>query len=197
MNSFVFVGLGNPGEEYENTRHNTGRDALFYFAKENNFSDWVFDKKLDALVSNGKIKKNEIKLVVPEAFMNKSGLSVKPLITSLKKAESLVVLYDEIDLPFGKTKIVFDRGSGGHKGLESIVRQIKTGKFTRIRIGVSPTTPTGKTKKPKGEDAVVKFILGKFKPDEQKEIKKVFKKISEILETIVTEDRLVAMNRFN
>jgi len=197
MNNFVFVGLGNPGDEYEGTRHNTGRDALLYFAENKSFPDFEFDKKLNALVSDGVIGKKKVKLVLPETFMNKSGLAVRQLVTSVKKAESLIVLYDEIDLPLGKIKTVFDRGSGGHRGVESIIRSIKTKKFTRVRMGITPTTPTGKLKKPKGDDGVYKFILGKFKSSEQKEIKKVLKKTSELLEVLVVEGREVAMNKFN
>lgn len=197
MNNFVFVGLGNPGDDYEGTRHNTGRDALMHFAEAHDFPAFLFDKKLNALVSVGSIGKKKIKLVLPETFMNKSGSSVRPLITSVKKAEGLVVLYDEIDLPLGKIKTVFDRGSGGHRGVESVIRAVKTKKFTRVRMGITSVTSTGKLRKPKGEDGIYKFILGKFKPAEQKEIKKVFKKTTELLEVLVTDGRAVAMNKFN
>jgi peptidyl-tRNA hydrolase, PTH1 family len=181
------VGLGNPGEEYENTRHNTGAKALENFANKNKFE--VFNTE--------KIGKEKIQLLLPQTFMNKSGTSVKPLTTSKKKAENLVVIYDDLDMPLGKLKISFGRGSGGHKGVESIVRSIKTKDFVRIRIGISPSTPKGKVKKPNSEKKIVDFILGNFSKKETETLKKVFRKVNEALETIIKEGRAKAMNEFN
>jgi PTH1 family peptidyl-tRNA hydrolase len=195
--TWVAVGLGNPGEEYVNTRHNTGRMALEYFAKRANFTEWKEDKKANAHLSRGAVGKTLAVLVNPDTFMNKSGSAVSKFVKSVKAAERLVVLYDDLDLPLGSLKISFDRGSGGHKGIESIMRAVKTKKFVRIRIGVSPTTPAGKTKKPQGEKEVVKFILTRFKPQETDELKKVFKKAGDALEVLLTDGREIAMNEFN
>lgn len=194
---FVIVGLGNPGKEYEMTRHNVGRIVLNYFSENNNFPDWKSDKKFKALVSEGEVGKNKVLLMEPETFMNKSGLSLKNLITNNKKAESLVVIYDDLDLPFGEFKIAFNRGSGGHKGLESIIKTIKTKEFVRIRVGVCPVTPTSKMKKPKGEEKVLNFIMKNFNKTELEVLEKVSKKASESLEMIIKKDRAVAMNKFN
>ena len=150
---FIVVGLGNPGEEYEKTRHNIGRIILDYYAKRNKFNEWLEDGKLKALTSDGKIEKSKVKLIKPETFMNKSGLSIKSLILNKKKAEKLVVIYDDLDLALGEIKISWSKGTGGHKGLESIVKTIKTKEFIRLRIGITPTTPKGKLKKPKGVTA--------------------------------------------
>ena len=162
--AYIFVGLGNPGEEYENTRHNTGRILLEWFGKSLDV-EWKEDKKLNATVAKVKVGNTPVTLVLPESYMNNSGKSVKPLITSIKGAEKMIVLYDDLDLPFGKSKISFNRSSGGHRGLESIIKNIKTEKFARVRVGISPVTPSGKMKKPSGEDAVLKVIMGKFKDD--------------------------------
>lgn len=194
---YIIVGLGNPGLEYAQTRHNTGRIVLETLAKKLDFPDWQADKKLNALKSEGKIGKNSVILLLPETFMNNSGKSVKPLIDSPKKAKDLVVVQDDIDLAFGTYKMSFNRGSGGHKGIESIIKAVKTKEFLRIRVGVSSATPKGKIKKPQGEEKVVNFIIGKFKPDELKELNKEAKKISEIIEAVVTEGKDKAMNRFN
>ena len=191
------IGLGNPGEEYENTRHNTGRIVLEAFRKKAGFSEWENDKKLRALVSAGKIGKEKAVLVMPETFMNKSGTSAATLIKSKKAAEQLIVVHDDLDLPLGSMKISFNRGSGGHKGIESIKRAIKTEAFVRVRIGISPATPSGKLKKPKGDKAVGDFILGKFKPKETEEIKKVSKKVIEAIEVLIAEGREKAMSVFN
>ncbi len=196
--SFIIVGLGNPGEEYELTRHNVGRIALEQFRKAHDFSEWEKIGKLNALVSEGKVPKaGKIQLVEPETFMNKSGASVKPLITSIKKAAELVVVHDDLDLPLGRIKVSFNKSSGGHRGVESIIKAIKTEAFIRVRVGISPATPKGVVKKPKGEEAINDFIIGGFKPKELELIKKESKKISEALEMIVTEGLEKAMGEFN
>jgi PTH1 family peptidyl-tRNA hydrolase len=111
--AYIFLGLGNPGEDYKNTRHNTGRIVLEFFAKEFGFSEFVFDKKINALKSEGKIGKEKVFLVFPETFMNNSGKTVKALGLSVKQVEKLLVVYDDLDLPFLKTKLSYNKSSGG------------------------------------------------------------------------------------
>ncbi len=201
---YIITGLGNPGEKYAETRHNAGRIAAECFAKQNELSDFTLNKKYQSLVSSGEIsgkagKKKvteKVMVLLPETFMNKSGNAVKPLITSVKKAEHLIVIHDDLDMPIGKIKILFNRGSGGHKGIESIKRAIKTEAFTRIKIGISPETPSGKMRKPNGEK-ILDFIVGPFKKDELAEMKKTAKKASEALTMIIIEGRERAMNTFN
>lgn len=193
---YYLAGLGNPGEEYENTRHNAGRMALFEFIKKNDIDEPKFNKKLNALVSDGKIGKEKFQIILPEIFMNKSGLSLKTLVSSIKKAENLIVLHDDVDLPLGKIKISFGRSSGGHKGVDSIIKNIKTKDFVRIRIGISKSGTKGKVKKPQG-DKFLDFIVGKFKPDELKEIKKVSKTVAKAIETLIGEGIGKTMSLFN
>lgn len=191
--AYIIVGLGNPGQEYENTRHNTGRIFLNSLATD----DFSFDKKTNALISEIKIGKEKVKLVMPETFMNNSGKSVALLVKSVKAAEKLVVVYDDFNLPLGKMRISFNRSSGGHNGVESIIKSIKTEAFVRIRIGVAPETAKGTAKVPHGDDKIEKFILGKFKDDEIKELKKVIKKGIEAIEVMVKEGREKAMSIYN
>ena len=196
--SYIFVGLGNPGEEYKDSRHNTGRMILL--ALHSSLSDageWKYDKKLNAQVSKVKIVGKSVVLVLPETFMNNSGKCVKQLVTSIKSAEKLMVVYDDLDLPFGSNKISFNKSSGGHRGLESIIKALKTEKFARVRVGISPTTASGKMRKPMGEENVMKHILGKFKPDEMMTLKKLSKKIAEAMETFVTDGLEKTMSQFN
>jgi PTH1 family peptidyl-tRNA hydrolase len=208
--SFIILGLGNPGEEYVDTRHNVGRIALDFFHKahqglsESNFlqfSHWEFDKKINSLSSLGKVKKrHKVLLLKPETFMNKSGLALRSLVTSAKKAEELIVIHDDLDLPLGKIKISFNKSSGGHRGVESIMKNIKTEAFTRIRVGISPSNAKGVVKKPQGDQgkkAVGDFIISKFKPKELEIIKTLSKKVKEALEMILTEGREKAMGEFN
>lgn len=195
--SYVIVGLGNPGEEYENTRHNTGRIILEAFRVAEKFPEWKLDPKLKALVSSGQMPnvKGKLSLVLPETFMNKSGLSVAPLVKSVKAAEHLIVIHDDLDIPFGKYKISFNKSSGGHRGVESIIKAVKTEAFIRVRVGISPETASGKLKKPKGEEAVEKKILGKFSADEQATLKKLCKLTSESLKIIIEEGRDIAVSK--
>lgn len=195
--AWVIVGLGNPGEEYDATRHNTGRMALDFFARAAGFGDWKEDKKAKAHVTSGLVKKTAVVLVAPDTFMNKSGTAVSKFVKSQKAAERMIVVYDDLDLPLGSMKLSFDRGSGGHRGVESILKAVKTKKFTRVRIGITPTTAGGTLRKPQGEKVVNNFILDKYKSNDIAELKKVFKKAAEAIECIVLEGREIAMNRFN
>src|ERR1035437_10026902 len=177
----LVVGLGNPGKEYENTRHNTGRILV-----------GMIEKKL-----NPETSKLKIKFLTPDTFMNNSGHCVAPLIKTKKDLENLVVIYDDIDLPLGKMKISFNRSSGGHNGLGSIIKHLKSEEFLRIRIGIAPETPSGKLRKPKGEKAVLNFLLGEFKKPELDELKKLSKKVAEAVETIFSESKEKAMSLYN
>lgn len=194
---YIIVGLGNPGKEYEHTRHNTGRIILEHFRKVNAFSDWMENKKLAALHSEGEIGKHEVLLLEPNNFMNNSGKSLSSVVTSAKKAERLIVVYDDIDLPLGTFKISFNRGSGGHRGVESIIKSVKTKAFIRLRAGVAPATPSGKIKKPKGEQKVLDFLMGDFKPKEMDILKKTSKKAADALAMIILEGKEKVMGEYN
>lgn len=193
----LIVGLGNPGEEYKNSRHNTGRIILENISKNNDFSEWRDNMKLKSLCAKGEINNEKFDFLLPETFMNNSGNAVCQIIDDKKKLKNLIVVYDDMDLPLGSLKISFNRSSGGHNGLESIIKRVKSQEFIRIRIGVSPHTPTGKIKKPKGEEAILKFLLGKYKEDELKEIKKISKKVSEILFMLKREGKDKVMSLYN
>jgi len=160
---YTIIGLGNPGEEYKETRHNTGKMALEAIEK----------------------KDFKVKFIHQDTFMNKSGSAVVKVIKSKKSASNLIVIYDDLDLPLGSMKVSWDRGSGGHKGLESIVKAIKTKEFIRISIGI------GK----KGD--IEKHILGKFTPKERDELKKVFKRVVGAVEAIIEGGYEHAMTEFN
>lgn len=169
---WVIAGLGNPGEEYEGTRHNVGRELLLAINKKEGEKGKLFGKK--ALV------------VTPDVYMNNSGAPIKKLITSKKAAETLVVLHDELDLPLGKIKFSFGSSAAGHNGVSSIQKALKTNDFIRVRIGISGATPSGKLKRPEPKK-IVDFVLGKFRPPEKEKLKKVQKLLSEALELLLTE----------
>ena len=195
--AWIIVGLGNPGEEYESTRHNAGRIAVEFFARAAEFRGFREDRSRNAHVGSGFIGKTAVALILPDTFMNKSGVAIAKLTKGARGAERLVVVYDDLDLPLGTMKISFDRSSGGHKGLESIIRAVKTQRFTRVRIGVSPTTASGTLRKPEGKKVVNNFILTKFRPHELAILKPVLKRVADALETIVREGHEDAMSEFN
>ncbi len=197
--NYIIVGLGNPGQEYENTRHNTGRMAVDSLAKKIGLDtdEWKEDKKIKSEVAKTKLGENTTILIKPNTFMNKSGDSIRALVKNKKQAETLVVVHDDLDLPFGKIKISFNKSAGGHNGVKSIIRVVKTEGFIRMRIGISPVTGGGKMKKPSGEKAVEDLILGKFKPAEMEALKKIMKKAAEGLESIVIDGRDVATMKIN
>ena len=165
----LIVGLGNPGKKYEKTRHNVGTRAI------------------DELEVLG--LKNVI-LVKPNTFMNESGKAVKPLIDKYKiKPGDLIVIHDDIDLPLEKIRIVRNRGSAGHKGVESIIKELKTENFIRFRIGIQPRP--GKPKNPEN------FVLQKFNKDEEKTVKEVIKKTAEAIEFSLKTGLEKAMSKYN
>jgi len=186
--NFVLAALGNPGKEYELNRHNTGRIILELYFKKNEFPLLEYDKKINSL----KTEKRNIIILFPETFMNKSGDAIKKIITSKQKANNLIILHDDLDIPLSKFKISFNRGAAGHKGVESIIRALKTKEFTRVRIGISPQTPAGKLKKIQDKN-----LLQDFKKEELQTLKKISKDIFSALDLICEGERQKAMSEFN
>lgn len=185
--AYVVVGLGNPGGEYAKTRHNAGRMAVEHIAREFGFPDFTERKAAKSLVSEGTIGGEKVILVLPEVSMNLSGKVMPSFVKSKPAAKKLVVIRDELDMPLGTLKMTIGRGSGGHKGAESVMRAIKTKDFAQIKIGISGQTPKGKLKKPGDEDKVIKHVIGKFKPDEEKTLKKMLAKAEVAVRAFIEE----------
>jgi PTH1 family peptidyl-tRNA hydrolase len=153
----IVVGLGNPGRKYEKTRHNIGARVVEALAKR---------------------KQSNVVFAKTKTFMNSSGQAVKELLRFYKtKPQNLYVIHDDIDLPLGKIKIARNRGAAGHKGVESIVKELKTKDFNRIRIGICP-----KTGKPK---TLEKFVLKNFTKEEEKIIKKITKETLQAIQEVI------------
>jgi PTH1 family peptidyl-tRNA hydrolase len=184
------MGLGNPGKKYENTWHNIGFWAIDEFWRENNFPDFTFSKKFTASVSEKKWGNEKIILAKPQTYMNLSGKTAKALADFYKiDLKNLVVVHDDIDLLLGKMKISTDRGSAGHKGVESVFQEIGEKDFVRLRIGISPELK--KTRK--AQD----FVLRKFGKKETKIAKDIVKKANEALKLLITDGLEKAMNKYN
>lgn len=186
---YLIIGLGNPGEEYNGTRHNIGREIVARFAKKQEFDDFEFDKKTSALIVQGKVEKEKVTLALPETFMNKSGVATLALLKQAKvKPKNVFVVHDDVDLPVGRMKMSFARNSAGHKGVESVMRALKTNEFWRIRIGIGAQRNT--------KDAL-DIVLKKFTPKEEADIKKVAKKACDALLVVVSESPEKAMSIYN
>ncbi len=191
--ALVIVGLGNPGKEYEKTRHNAGRSVVELVAKAEGLDDFTFNKVSNALVAKGAVAGEKATLVLPETMMNLSGKAVLAFVKTPKAAEKLLVVHDDLDLPLGTMRMVFGRGSGGHKGVESIMRAVKTKEFARLRIGISALGKKNQAKKVVGEEKVIKMVIGKWKPAEEVEVKKVLKKAAEAVSLFAADGIEAAM----
>lgn len=196
---FLIIGLGNPGQQYQQMRHNAGFMALDYFKEKQNFPDFIFIKSFNSLISEGKIGKKKIILAKPQTFMNNSGQVAKYLIKNLKlKIQNLLVIHDDADIKLGEVKIVKNRGSARHKGVESIIQEIGTKNFLRMRIGINPAGREGEKNKKTTEGFVLKdFVLKNFSRDEKNVLKEVFKKILDGLFLLFVKGLSGAMNKIN
>lgn len=183
----LIIGIGNPDEQYQNSRHNVGFMFLDYIAKKIGADGFVLDKKSDSLISKIKLAKpgTVLYLAKPQTYVNKSGEAVKKIIRNLKfEIRNLIVVHDDLDIPFGNIKISFDKNSGGHKGIESIMRMLKTKKFYRLRVGLGTRalTKARALSDSRRNEFVRNFVLSKFNPKESEELKNLFKKSSERLQ---------------
>lgn len=195
-NMNLIVGLGNKGDKYLKSRHNVGFILLDEILG-NSFHD---DKYAEGKV----FEDGNIVYLKPETFMNNSGISVKHVASKKNiSSQDVVVIHDDIDLPFGIVKIVFASGAGGHNGVKSIIDHLNTNEFVRIKIGIAPQDAEGRAIKPKGgfftssQKAVANFVLKDFSKNDFEKIKALSSKIKKIIETISKEGKNKAMNEFN
>ncbi len=166
----LIIGLGNPGTEYEKTRHNVGFLALDYLNENGDFSNWKKDKRANALVAESGTGKDKVIIAKPQTFMNLSGQSVQSLVASYQlPVANITIIHDDIDIPFGEIKIQSNRGSAGHNGIKSIIDHLGTKDFTRIRIGVMPTNID------KTHIDTKSFVLKNFSKEEQNQLPELFK----------------------
>lgn len=188
----LIVGLGNPGKEYEGTRHNAGRDAVSLFAKR---AGLIFEAKRELFsdVASGVHDGKRVILARPTVFMNQSGKAVAALQNFFRiKTQDTIMAQDDMDLPLGTIKIVFGRGSGGHKGVESVFRALKTRDIVRVRIG-----SMGQRGQKPGNRELANVVLKRLTPAEKTAFAKGVRSAADALETIVAEGYEKAMNRFN
>jgi len=160
QNTTLIIGLGIPGRKYRKTRHNIGFRVLDTFREENNFPKFKMYKGQQAEISEDMHDNKRTILAKPQTFMNNSGISVKSILNFYKiPISSLIVIHDELDLPMGEVKLSQNSGHAGHNGIKSIIQQIGTKDFIRIRIGIKPSFEIKDT---------ANFVLKKFSKDEEK-----------------------------
>ena len=182
---WLIAGLGNPGSRYEKTRHNAGFLVLEELVERLQLE---FKEKEDFKISKGSLGDEKIILVEPLTFMNRSGVAVRKIMQkSNVSPERLIVIHDDLDLECGNLKIRKKGSSGGHKGIESIIQNIGTREFIRVKIGIGrdPFVPTEK------------YVLSRFRKDEMPMIKETIAKAAESVHSIIIEGVERAMNRFN
>lgn len=185
---YIISGLGNPGKEYENTRHNAGYEVIDALAEKYNIS--VSELKHKAMIGRGVIEGQKVVLVKPLTFMNLSGESLR-MVVDYYKAEveqELIVISDDISLPPGQLRVRKKGSAGGHNGLKNIIKMLGTENFQRIRMGVG--------EKPKGYD-LVDWVLGHFNKEERAAMEEATAKAVRAVELMLTEGADAAMNEFN
>lgn len=166
----VIVGLGNPGTEYEKTRHNIGREIAMVIAKKLEFESFEENKKYAGLTSKGEIAGEKALIILPNTFMNKSG---KALADAKVPPKNIIVIHDDTDLILGSIKVSFGKNSAGHKGVESIMRAIKSKDFWRIRVGVQK----------KKRVPAIDIVLQKFRGPDEALVKKIEKSVTELIQS--------------
>ncbi len=185
---FIIVGLGNPGKEYENTRHNAGFNSLDVLAGKYNIS--IREAEHKALVGKGYIEGQKVILVKPQTYMNNSGEAVRE-ITDYYKVDpesELIVLYDDISLPVGTLRIRDKGSAGGHNGIKSLIQHLGTQVFLRIKVGVGDKIP---------EMDLVNHVLGHFSKDDAEVMKESFTKAAQATVMMLGGDIEKAMNIYN
>ena len=185
---YIIVGLGNPGKEYENTRHNAGFNSIDVLADKYNIN--IREAEHKALVGKGYIEGQKVILVKPQTYMNNSGEAVRE-ITDYYKVDpesELIVLYDDISLPVGALRIRDKGSAGGHNGIKSIIQHLGTQVFLRIKVGVGDKNPNMD---------LVNHVLGHFDKDDSAVMKESFTKAAEAAVMMLGGDIERAMNIYN
>lgn len=185
---YLIVGLGNPGKEYENTRHNIGFDVIERLAKRNNIR--LNKMKFNSVYGDGLINGEKVILAKPQTYMNNSGVAIAEIKKFYKiEDEDIIVIVDDIDIDFASLRIKQKGSAGSHNGLKSIIQHLSHQNFPRLKVGV------GKKKHPNQD--LADFVLSKFDKSEQPYIDEAVDNASMAVEEIISSNILDAMNKYN
>lgn len=185
---YIIVGLGNPGKQYENTRHNIGFDVIETLAEQDHVA--VLEKKHKAIIGKGFVSGQKCILAKPQTFMNLSGESVRQLLDYYKVDETaeLIVISDDVSLEIGQIRIRKKGSAGGHNGLKNIIAHLGHDSFVRVKMGVG--------EKPPGYD-LADYVLGHYTSEERKVMDEAAERAAEAIRAIIAQGPDVAMNDFN
>ncbi|MBI1820105.1 MAG: aminoacyl-tRNA hydrolase [Nitrospirae bacterium] len=183
----IIVGLGNPGQKYEKSRHNVGFMVVDYLAETNQI---LINKKNNLYESgSGLLLSHKVLLVKPATFMNQSGIAVRQIIDYFHESSArLIIIHDELDIPFGEIRIKLKGGSGGHNGVASLMDFLNTDQFLRIRAGIG---------RPVENEDVVSFVLSPFFKEQQVVLQGMIKKSAEAVKEVLSSGAHQAMNLYN
>ena len=183
----LITGLGNPGKEYAETRHNIGFRCINHLAKKHRID--VKQNQCQAQVGTGAVDGTDVLLAKPKTYMNLSGKSVKSLMERYKvPPQDLVIIHDDLDIPLGRIRLYAGGSAGGHRGVESIYAQVGTRDLVRVRVGIG---------RPPEHMDPVEYVLSEFLPSEAELVNKVIRLVGEAVESLLKEDLTTAMNKFN
>lgn len=185
----LIVGLGNPVAKYRGTRHNIGFMAIDFLAEAHSIK--LNKRDFDGLWGKGSINDREVILLKPQTYMNLSGEAVRCISGYFHiEPKDILVIYDDVDLEFGSIRIRPSGGSGGHKGMQSIIECLGANGFPRIRLGIGRP-------KAQGQEEIADYVLSDFKPDEKDVLEQILNTTNEAVDVILQDGIEKAMNRFN
>lgn len=184
---YLIVGLGNPENEYARTRHNMGFDTINIIA--NKYKIEMNRTKFNAIFGSGTINNEKVILVKPQTYMNLSGTAVREFVNFYKlEKQQIIIIYDDMDIEIGTMKIRKKGGPGNHNGMKSIVQEIGTEEFPRVRIGIGT---------PEHKNDVINYVIGHITDEEYEILQTGVKKASEAIEEIIKNGIDIAMNKYN
>lgn len=191
----LIIGLGNPGRFYANNRHNIGFICLNHFARQQGIR---FDRKQClARTGTGRANGNQVLLAKPQTYMNLSGQAVSRLTKKFSiNPDDIIIIHDDLDLPLGKVRTRLGGSSAGHKGIESIIAELGSQDFVRIRVGISRPEPNEDASEISEAD-IIRYVLGDFAPDEKQTVNLVIAKVSDAIFCLLNEGLKAAMNKYN
>ncbi|MBI5427730.1 MAG: aminoacyl-tRNA hydrolase [Nitrospinae bacterium] len=174
---YLVLGLGNPGPRYERTRHNAGFLAVDFLTGKHRIK--LAERKFYSLCGNGEVGGCPVMVCKPMTYMNESGKSARSITAALRiPPENVIVVHDDIDIPFGKIKVKHKGGAGGQRGVLSIMEALRTDLFSRVRIGVG---------RPEHKDDIVDYVLSPFENGEWSELDRVIEQAAELVERTLRE----------
>jgi PTH1 family peptidyl-tRNA hydrolase len=185
---FLIVGLGNPGEQYVRNRHNVGFQCVTHFAQRHGLQ--FSDKQHKSRIANGTIGGQRVVLAKPFTYMNSSGQAVVSLVNwyKIEPESELLVIYDDLDLPFGTIRLRASGSAGGQNGMKSIIQQLGIQQFPRLRVGIG---------RPPDGWAPPDYVLSNWSREETEKLPELYDRVADAIETFIKDGLMLAMTRFN